>query len=83
MKNTGKGAAMLAIVAALIGGGTGAAVATVLESDAPRSPRGKPGRPGPAAAPVISDVGVIEARLDGIERRLRSLDRRLAQVDDR
>ena len=83
MKNTGKGAAMLAIAAALIGGGTGAAVATVLASDGPRGARGKPGIPGPPAAPVISDVGVIEARLDGVERRLRSLNRRLTQVGDR
>ncbi len=74
---------MLAIVSALIGGGTGAAVATVVESDGPRGPRGKPGPTGPPAAPVISDVGVIEARLGGVERRLRSLNRRLAQVDGR
>ena len=81
MKNTGRGATTLAIVAALIGGGAGAAVATALEGDVPRGPRGKPGPPGPPAAPVISDVGVIESRLDALDRRLSSLEQRLARID--
>ena len=81
MNNTGGRATTLAIVAALIGGGAGAAVATALEGDAPRGPRGEPGPPGPPAAPVISDVGVIESRLDGLDRRLSALAQRLTRID--
>ena len=81
MKNTARATTTIAIVAALVGGGAGAAVATVLEGEAPRGPRGAPGPPGPPAAPVIGDVGVIESRLDGHERRLRSLERRLGIAD--
>jgi hypothetical protein len=67
---------LVIVAAAAIGGGVGSGVTLLLDEDE-AGPRGAPGPPGPSGAPVLGDVGVLEARIAGLEERVEQLEREL------
>ena len=70
----GRVLAVAAVIAALLGAASGAGIAALLEGGDP----GPPGPRGPAGPPgLFADVGVLEARIQGLQRRVERLERAL------